>query len=109
MNINVPLTPHQEQFLREQLASGNFQTEGDVLRAALRLLEEQSQNSVLAGGKPQLEQGLSSRASGDDTAAIPSPRRSPRGILADIRSYISPDDIKEARIEMWSGFPHGEA
>jgi hypothetical protein len=36
-------------------------------------------------------------------------RRSPRGILADLRSGINLDDIQEARGEMWAGLRHGGA
>jgi hypothetical protein len=35
-------------------------------------------------------------------------RRSPRGILADIRSYIGSDEIAVARKEMWANFPRDE-
>jgi putative addiction module CopG family antidote len=109
MHITLPLTPLLEQFVREQLARGSFQTEGDVLRAALRLLAERSEESKATPAKPQADQALTSRVPGSDTAAIPSSRRSPHGILADIRSDISADEIKEARYEMWSGFPRSEA
>jgi putative addiction module CopG family antidote len=132
MNISVPLSPHVEQFVREQLANGFFQTESDVILAALRLLEEQSvsHGPLPARPKQNLETGAigkpsepvskefwdglrerlhADRMPGKEAARISSVRRSPRGILADLRSHINPDDIKEARMEMWSGFPHGDA
>ncbi len=33
------------------------------------------------------------------------PRRSPKGLWADLGVNISPEDIAEARREMWGGFP----
>jgi len=130
MTISVPLTPHQEQFLRDQLASGRFESEYDVIRAALQMLEEHSPPTSSPGSflKHKLDSGLSSspspptlkqswdqfrdqlradRAPGD--AALSPRRRSPRGILADIPSHLDPADIRQARREMWAGFPHGEA
>ena len=46
---------------------------------------------------------------GSEATRFGSGRRSPRGLLADIPSRITHDDIKEARREMWSGFPSSEA
>ena len=132
MNLSVPLPPHVEQFVREQLATGLFECEGDVILAALRLLEDQSlpPGPLPTQPKQNLDRGLigkpaepaskefwgglreqlqADRGHGSEAVRIPSERRSPRGILADVRSYISPDDIKEARREMWFGFPNGEA
>jgi len=65
MAINVPLTPHLEQFVREQLAAGRFQSEGDVVSAALRLLEEESlsKEASIAWLKQELDKGLKSRPS----------------------------------------------
>jgi antitoxin ParD1/3/4 len=65
MTIGVPLTPHLEQFIREQLATGRFQSESDVIRAALRLLEEQaySKEATIAWLKQEIDKGLSSRPS----------------------------------------------
>ncbi len=65
MSINVPLSPHFEQFVREQLATGNFESEGEVIRAALGLLEEQhlSWEATSAWLKQELDKGLSSKPS----------------------------------------------
>jgi antitoxin ParD1/3/4 len=126
MNLNLPLTPHLQQFVREQLASGRFQTESDVVRAALRLLEDQSlphQSSAprlhqssensLTNRTPDLQEFRKQRgtdhAHHGDSTQLSASRRSPRGLLADLPSTISPDEIKEARSEMWAGLPHGEA
>jgi Arc/MetJ-type ribon-helix-helix transcriptional regulator len=48
MTINLPMTPQLEQLLREQLASGRFQTASEAVSAALRLLEEHSPASDAA-------------------------------------------------------------
>jgi putative addiction module CopG family antidote len=69
MTIDKPLTPHLEQFIREQLAAGRFQSETDVIRTALRLLEEKafSKEASSAWLKQELDKGLSSRPSGPAT------------------------------------------
>jgi putative addiction module CopG family antidote len=121
MNITVPLTPHLEQFLREQLATGRFQTQDEVVCAALRLLEDQSQGrhgkeagTDLAAGVPraasweELRGRLNNPATG--RAALNSPtRRSPRGILADIRSNVTLEDFREARHDAWATLSRGSA
>ena len=132
MNLSVPLPPHVEQFIRQQLASGLFQSENDIVLAALRLLEGQSQSCGTGPARliPNFDKGLirkpstpisqefseaprkpvqADRARGNEGDQIPSTRRSPRGLLADVCSDITFDDLKDARREMWSGFPHGEA
>lgn len=111
MDLHLP--PHLERFVREQLASGRFQTEGDIVRAALRLLEDQAAYQGLPAprlsqtpGKTLASQGPEA---GTDPAGTPLARHSPRGILADLRSSIGPDEIAQARNEMWAGFLHGTA
>jgi antitoxin ParD1/3/4 len=63
MAIDTPLTPHLEQFIREQLATGRFQSEDEVIRTALHLLEEQShfQEPPTDWLKQELDKGLGSR------------------------------------------------
>jgi len=72
MTNDLPLTPHLEQFVRQQLATGRFQSESDVIRAALRLLEEQSvsHEASVAWLKQELDKGLSSRPSEPVTKAF---------------------------------------
>jgi Arc/MetJ-type ribon-helix-helix transcriptional regulator len=120
---HIPLTPRQERFIREQLATGRFQHESELFLAALELLEEQIEGpsterrerevvadvivvpaeSARAASWDELREQLNQRTAGRDSAAMAPARRSPRGILADIRSHIDLDDIKEARREMWAG------
>ncbi|NEP60140.1 MAG: type II toxin-antitoxin system ParD family antitoxin [Symploca sp. SIO2G7] len=39
--MNVSLTPELEQFVQEKVKSGRYQSASEVIREALRLLEEQ--------------------------------------------------------------------
>jgi putative addiction module CopG family antidote len=110
MMPHLPLPAHLLQFVREQLASGRFQSESEVICTALRLLEEQS--PLHEPPRAPLRSGPRERLRADDRAGNPTPtrpglQRSPRGILADLRSDLGPEDFKQARTEMWSGFHHG--
>ena len=40
-NTSVTLGPHFEQFIAQQIAAGRFASASEVLRAGLRVLEEQ--------------------------------------------------------------------
>ena len=100
MQINVFLTPHFEQFVREQMAHGGFQSEDEVICAALRLLEDRARSQVPTA----LRNGLSSNSASKSTTGTFA-RRSPRGLLADLPSHIGPDELRSARDEVWSRFP----
>lgn len=128
MTSSTPLPPHLERFVREQIAAGRFRSEGELIRAALQLLEASSLTDTPSGPRPKQTATGSTRQSerppmtekweapgewlagapGKDTTPAPV-RRSPRGLLADLRSGVSFDDIKDARSEMWSGLRHGGA
>jgi antitoxin ParD1/3/4 len=62
MTINSPLPPHLEEFIREQLATGRFQSEREIIHTALHLLEEKSHSleATQAWLKLELDRGLSS-------------------------------------------------
>jgi Arc/MetJ-type ribon-helix-helix transcriptional regulator len=118
MNIDVPLTSHLEQFVRDQLTRGGFANEGDVVRAALQLLAFQSQSSsTSAAARPAHDHPWNQTGHNqqiDDLAGKKLPtlnvkRRSPRGLLADIPSHISAEEIKKARNEMWASLSHRDA
>jgi antitoxin ParD1/3/4 len=65
MTIHSPLPPHLEKFIRDQLATGRFQSEQEVIHTALHLLEEKSHSleATHAWLKQELDKGLSSRPS----------------------------------------------
>ena len=43
MPMNVSLTPHLEKMIREKIASGSYNSASEVVREALRLLEQEDQ------------------------------------------------------------------
>jgi antitoxin ParD1/3/4 len=43
MPMNISLTPHLEEMIREKIASGSYNSASEVVREALRLLEEEDQ------------------------------------------------------------------
>jgi antitoxin ParD1/3/4 len=47
MPISIALTPHFESFVRDQVATGRYNNISEVVRAALRLLEDQQQRQTL--------------------------------------------------------------
>jgi antitoxin ParD1/3/4 len=62
MTLNVSLTPHLEQFIREIVHSGRFQSASEVVRTALRLLEEQERErqARLDWLRGEIQKGLDS-------------------------------------------------
>lgn len=46
---NVSLTPEMEAFINERVTSGRFRSGSEVVRAALRLLEEHERQRGTAG------------------------------------------------------------
>ncbi|HEX4607133.1 MAG TPA: type II toxin-antitoxin system ParD family antitoxin [Urbifossiella sp.] len=63
MTSDSPLPPHLERFVRDQLATGHFRSESDLIQTALRLLERQehSPEATRAWLKQELDKGLESR------------------------------------------------
>ena len=47
MTLNVSLTPHLEEFIHLTVASGRFQSASELVRTALRLLEEREQERLV--------------------------------------------------------------
>jgi antitoxin ParD1/3/4 len=43
MPMNISLTPHLEEMIRSKIASGSYNSASEVVREALRLLEEEDQ------------------------------------------------------------------
>jgi putative addiction module CopG family antidote len=97
MNFTVSLTPHLEEFLRQQLAEGRFNSEDEAIAAALRLLESQSPHQDRAfQATNEIDKAASATKEGGS--------RNLRGILSDIRTDVSAEDFLEARRETWGGF-----
>jgi antitoxin ParD1/3/4 len=65
MGMNVNLTPQLEDLVRRKVASGMYTTASEVVRAALRLMEEQDQLRAarLAQLRNDIQEGLDSGAS----------------------------------------------
>jgi antitoxin ParD1/3/4 len=59
------LSPHLKEIVRQQLATGRFQSQSDVIRAALDLLEEESlsRQASHAWLKQEIDKGVNSRPS----------------------------------------------
>ena len=67
MPMNISLTPHLEAMIREKVESGSYNSASEVVREALRLLEEEDQLRALKMERLRrdiqegLESGLSAR------------------------------------------------
>jgi len=64
MTLNVSLTPHLEAFIHETLTSGRYQSASEVVRTALRLLEEREQERAvrIERLRQEIQKGLASGA-----------------------------------------------
>ncbi len=62
MTLNVSLTPHLEQFVHETVSSGRYQSASEVVRTALRLLEERERErqAKLEWLQKEIQKGLDS-------------------------------------------------
>ena len=62
MTLNVSLTPHLEQFIQQTVTSGRYQSASEVVRTALRLLEEseQERHAKLEWLRQEIQKGLDS-------------------------------------------------
>ncbi len=47
MPMNISLTPHLEEMIREKIATGSYNSASEVVREALRLLEQADQFRAL--------------------------------------------------------------
>lgn len=64
MSMNVNLTPQLEEMIREKVRSGLYTSASEVVRAALRLMEEQDRLRAvqLESLRADIEEGLRSGA-----------------------------------------------
>jgi antitoxin ParD1/3/4 len=62
MTMNINLTPHLEDIVRQKVASGSYASASEVIREALRLMEEQdhARAAKLAQLRQDIQEGLES-------------------------------------------------
>jgi len=62
MSLNVSLTPHLQEFIRSTVDSGRFQSASEVVRAALRIFEEQENQRAVKfeALRQSIQEGLGS-------------------------------------------------
>lgn len=73
MTININLTPQLEAMVREKVASGLYNSASEVIREALRLLEQQDQYRAikLEQLRQDIREGIESGPAGElDMGAI---------------------------------------
>jgi antitoxin ParD1/3/4 len=60
--MNISLTPHLEELIREKIVSGSYTSASEVVREALRLLEQEDQLRAVKMSKlrEDIQQGLQS-------------------------------------------------
>ncbi|MBM3934113.1 MAG: type II toxin-antitoxin system ParD family antitoxin [SAR202 cluster bacterium] len=65
--MNVSLTPELEKYVRDKVDSGSYITSSEVVREALRLLQERDRiyESRLAELRREIKKGLSSPDAGE--------------------------------------------
>lgn len=65
MPMNISLTPHLEQLIREKISSGSYTSASEVVREALRLLEQEDQLRALKlqSLRHDIQEGLQSGSS----------------------------------------------
>lgn len=82
--MNVSLTPQLEDYLKQKVASGGYHSVSEVMREALRLLEEQDHVKAmkLAALRHDVQAGLDALDNGEgtplDMAAIKAKARAQR-------------------------------
>jgi antitoxin ParD1/3/4 len=73
-NTSMSLGPHFETFIRRQVSGGRFETASEVVRAGLRLLEDEE--SKVAAIRLALDEGEASGFAQDTSL---------RGVIAEVR------------------------
>lgn len=64
--VNVTLTPEQEQLVKNQVASGRYHSESEVVQAALSLLVQQDDREAqLQRLRNRVDQGIASLRRGE--------------------------------------------
>jgi antitoxin ParD1/3/4 len=72
MSLNVSLTPHLEAFVHETVTAGRYQSASEVVRTALRLLEERERQkaATLQWLEQEIQKGLDSGRAASVTPAF---------------------------------------
>jgi antitoxin ParD1/3/4 len=85
MTLNVNLTPELETLVRDKVASGRYSSASEVVREALRLMEERDQerHAKLQQLRRDIQAGIDSGDAGELNAA--DIKRRGRARLAQIR------------------------
>lgn len=127
MPSSTPLPPHLARFVHRQITAGRYRSEDEVIRAALQHWEGSLSEDPPSGSRPEGPAvgrprrptpvvGERWQTPGEWLAGLPASgatapvvRRSPRGLLADLRRGLSFDDVREARDELWAGLHPGGA
>jgi len=67
--MNISLTPELESFVKQKVSTGLYNSVSEVIREALRLLEEKEviQSMKLQALKSDIQQGLDSLDAGEGT------------------------------------------
>lgn len=65
--MNISLTPEHEKFIKENVNSGSYATQSEVVREGLRLLQQRHREEAeaLAILKAQLQRGIEQADRGD--------------------------------------------
>ena len=71
MTLNVSLTPHLDEFIRQTVTAGRYQSASEVVRTALRLLEEREREREikLEMLRKEIQKGIDSGPAEPLTAA----------------------------------------
>lgn len=69
LQMNIRLTPHSEQLLKEQLAQGQYHTPEEVIERALESLSEREQRHA-ALNMAEFEATLDALAEGSETLPV---------------------------------------
>ena len=88
--LNVSLTPELERFVNERVASGRYQTASEVIRDALRLLEERhhEREAALAEVRRKIAEGIEAADLGD--------LHDPEEVFAELRQRLTKRRKKSA-------------
>ena len=81
IDVNVSLTPELEQLVTSKLNSGMYQTASEVIREALRLLQQRDEH--LRGLRAEVQAGLDQFAQGEYSEHD---RRSGRALMNNIKA-----------------------